>query len=67
MAFEKTVFDWEAHLLQKAVLDEELVDFKKMVFEWEAQLLQRVVLDEREVPSRRRCSTGRPSCFRGRC
>ena len=41
--------------------------FLEDVFEWEAQLLQRPMLDEREVPSRRRCSTGRPSCFRGRC
>ena len=31
VAFEKTVFDWEAHLLQKAVLDEEAMEFKRTV------------------------------------
>ena len=40
VAFKKTVFDWEAQLLQKAVLDEEAVAFKKTVFDWEVQLLQ---------------------------
>ena len=49
------------------MLDEEVVVFKKTVFDWEAQLLQRPMLDEREVPSRRRCSTGRPTCSRKRC
>ena len=28
LAFRKTVFDWEAQLLQKAVLDEEAVTFE---------------------------------------
>ena len=40
MHFKKTVFDWEAQLLQKAILDEEAVGFKKTVFDWEVQLLQ---------------------------
>ena len=36
MAFKKTVFDWEAQLLQRAVLDEKAVAFKKTLFDWEA-------------------------------
>ena len=40
LAFKKTVFEWEAQLLQKAVLDEEAVAFKKTVFDWEAELLK---------------------------
>ena len=40
VAFKKTVFDWEAQLLQKAMLDEEALAFKKTVFDWEVQLLQ---------------------------
>ena len=40
LAFKKTVFDWEAQLLPKAVRDEEAVAFKKTVFDWEVQLLQ---------------------------
>ena len=34
------MFDWEAQLLKRAVLDEEAVAFKKTVFDWEVQLLQ---------------------------
>ena len=89
------MFDWEAQLLQKAVLDEEAVDFqedgvrlggpaapeafwmqlgetvfesqavgfKKTLFDWEAQLLLvQAVLEQEGWLSRRRCSTGRPSC-----
>ena len=40
MEFKKTVFDWDAQLLQRAVLDEDAVAFKKTVFDWEVQLLQ---------------------------
>ena len=47
LAFKKTVFDWEAQLLQSAVLDEKAVAFKKTVFDCETQLLQRAVRDER--------------------
>ena len=31
VAFKKTVFDWEAQLLQKALLDEEAMEFKRTV------------------------------------
>ena len=51
-AFKKTVFDWEAQLLQKAVLDEERWTFKKTVFDWEASC------------SRRRCWTRRRLAFK---
>ena len=34
VAFKKTVFDWEAQLLERAVA------FKKTLFDWEVQLLQ---------------------------
>ena len=33
VAFKKTVFDWEAQLLQKALLDEEAMEFKRTVFD----------------------------------
>ena len=67
VVFKKTVFVWEAQLLQRAKLDEKAVAFKKAVFDWEAHLLQKAVLDEWWWISRRWCSTGRPSCSRGWC
>ena len=33
VVFKKTVFDWEAQLLQKAVLDEEAVESKMTMFD----------------------------------
>ena len=33
VAFKKAVFDWEAQLLQKALLDEEAMEFIRTVFD----------------------------------
>ena len=33
VVFKKTMFDWEAQLLQKGALDEEAVEFKRTVLD----------------------------------
>ena len=40
VTFKKTVFDWEAQLLERAELDEKAVVFKKTLLDWEAELLK---------------------------
>ena len=65
VAFKKTVFVWEAHLLQRAVLEKRRCS--KTVFDWEAQLLQKALLDEEAMEFKRTVSTDNPSCSTRRC